>query len=221
MATTNNEKTVFLASTDDWESWNLQFQAQAVAGSLWNQIQGLTPFLHEPTAPDPAQHKHKAPSQSTIAARSGTISAGDEDDNGQTSQAEQASQPITIADLTTDGFRTYQMEWTIHQANDKKYTQQVERLERLKQWILKTISPHFQLTSCDPIQPITHWYKALKLQAGISDDEALRKAREAYRQATRPLLRAPKDLIKWSEAWEQAMATARRKGVPEALTIKT
>lgn len=215
MASSNNEKTVSLANSDDWESWNLQFQAQAVAGSLWNQIQGLTPFLHEPTAPDPTQHKHKTPSQSTITARSGTASAAGED------EIEQASQPITTADLTTEGFRTYQMDWTIYQTNDKRYTQQVERIERLKQWILKTTSPHLQLTSCDPIQPITHWYKALKLQVGISDDEALHNAREAYRLATKPLLHAPKDLIKWSDAWEQAMATAQRRGVPEALTTKT
>jgi len=32
----NNDKLVFLASTNDWESWNLQFQAQAVAGDLWS-----------------------------------------------------------------------------------------------------------------------------------------------------------------------------------------
>jgi len=51
--------------------------------------------------------------------------AGD-DEPGQTNQL------ITTADLTADGFRTYQMDWTIYQANDKKYTQQTERVERLK-----------------------------------------------------------------------------------------
>ena len=53
-----------------------------------------------------------------------------------------------------------------------------------------------------------HWYKALKLQFGISNDEALYNAREAYQVATMPLLQAPRDLIKWLESWEQATATA-------------
>ncbi|KAK0631526.1 hypothetical protein B0T14DRAFT_597161 [Immersiella caudata] len=215
----NNEKTVFLASSEDWESWNLQFQAQAVAGGLWGQVQGVTPFLKEPTAPNPTQHKHKNPSQSTITARGSTESVAGDDEPGQASQL--TTTRITTADLTTEGFRTYQMDWTIYQANEKKYIQQMERVKRLKQWILKTTSLHLQLTSCDPSQPISHWYKALTLQAGISDDEALHNAREAYRVAIKPLLRAPKDLIKWSESWEQAIAMAQRKGVPEALTTKT
>lgn len=189
---TNNDKTISLTNSDDWESWNLQFQAQAVAGNIWKEIQDLTPFLSKPTAPDPVNHKHKAPSQSTITVRGSTSPTDDTET--------ESSQTITIADLTTDGFRTYQMEWTIYQANEKKYNQQVDAVKQLKQWILKTISLHFQLTSCDPIQSITHWYTALKTQAGISDDEAHYNAREAYRFAITPLHRAPRDLIKWSES---------------------
>jgi len=60
--TTINDKAMFLASTKDWESWNLQSQAQAIAGGLWSQVQRVTPFLSEPVAPDPAHYKHKAPS---------------------------------------------------------------------------------------------------------------------------------------------------------------
>ena len=111
---TNNEKTITLTSSDDWESWNLQFQAQAVAGNIWKEIEGLTPFLSEPTAPDPANHKHKAPSQSTITARGSTVPTDDRD-------TETGSQTITIADLITDRFRTYQIEQTIFQANKKEY----------------------------------------------------------------------------------------------------
>jgi len=62
---TQIDKSVFLASAKDWKSWNSQFQAQAVAGSLWSQIQGLTPFLAKLTALNPAHYKHKASSQFT------------------------------------------------------------------------------------------------------------------------------------------------------------
>jgi len=34
MAANNNEKTVFLTSSNDWELWDLQFQTQAIAGNL-------------------------------------------------------------------------------------------------------------------------------------------------------------------------------------------
>jgi len=78
-----------LASSEDWESWNLQFQAQAVAGDLWSYIQGVTLFLDEPTAPNLLQHKHKTPSQLTITASGGIASAAGKDDPSQPSQTDQ------------------------------------------------------------------------------------------------------------------------------------
>ena len=38
MTTNNNEKTVFLASSDDWDAWYRQFKAKAIAAGLWDQI---------------------------------------------------------------------------------------------------------------------------------------------------------------------------------------
>jgi hypothetical protein len=219
MNTNNNSKTIFLSSSDHWESWNLQFQAQAVAGGIWSQIQGVTPFLNKPSAPEPAHHKHKTPSQSTITARGSTESAAGDDDSGPANQ--QFSLPITTADLTADGLRTFQMDWSIYQDNNKKYTQQVEKTAELKMWILGSISKHYQLTSCDPLQSITQWYTALKEQAGISDDDALYNARQAYRQAIQPLERNQKDLLYWVRQWEEAISEAQRKKVPEALTTST
>ena len=116
MATFNNEKPVFLASSEDWELWNLQFQAQAVAGGLWSQVQGVTPFLTEPSAPNPTHHRHKTPSQSTVIVRGSSASVAGDDDSGQ------ASRLFTIADLTADGFRTYQLERTIYEDDKKDYT---------------------------------------------------------------------------------------------------
>jgi len=98
MNTNSNDKTVFLASSEDWESWNLQFQAQAVAGGLWSEIQGVIPFLNKPTAPNPARHKHKTPSQSTVMVRGSTESVAGDDDS---------SLLITITDLTADSLHTY------------------------------------------------------------------------------------------------------------------
>ena len=113
--TNNNDKTVFLTNSEDWESWNLQFQAQAVAGGLWSQIQGVTPFIDEPIAPNPAYHKHKTPSQATVTVRGSTASAVGDDEPGQ------AGYLVTIADLTADGLRAYQFEWTVFQADKKEY----------------------------------------------------------------------------------------------------
>ncbi|KAK5662283.1 hypothetical protein OQA88_8189 [Cercophora sp. LCS_1] len=100
-------------------------------------------------------------------------------------------------------FQAQAMDWTIYQANEKRYNQQADRIEKLKQWVLKT------------------WYTALKEQTGITDDKTLHDAREAYRQAVKPLARMPKDLIRWSEQWEQAIALAQRKKVPESLATAT
>ena len=128
MTANNNEKTVFLTSSNDWELWDLQFQAQAIAGNLWDQIQGLAPFLGKPTAPDLAKHKHKSPSsqsaaQSTITAR-GSLDPGTEEDPRATpATGSSSSTPIQITDLTADGFRTFQLAWTIYQSDLKEYNQ--------------------------------------------------------------------------------------------------
>ncbi|KAK3939363.1 hypothetical protein QBC46DRAFT_150174 [Diplogelasinospora grovesii] len=152
-----------------------------------------------------------------VSLRGASIELAEGDDGAESSSTNQ----ITVADLTADGFKTFQLEWTIHQARQKEYTQQDDEVKRLKQWILKTVSTHYQLTSCDPIKPFTEWYSTLKTQAGISDDKAMFNAREAYRLAVNPLTKAPKDLIKWSETWEQALSMAQRKKVPEAMTTRT
>ena len=97
MTTNNNEKTVFLASSDDWDAWYRQFKAKAIAAGLWDQIQGTIPFLIEPNEPDPSNHEYKTPSHSTASS-----SATSEDT--QTQRA--TTTPVvraTIDDLTTDG----------------------------------------------------------------------------------------------------------------------
>ena len=40
------------------------------------------------------------------------------------------------------------------------------------------------------------------MQVGVSVDDTIDEAREAYRLAIKPLVRLPKDLIKWLENWE-------------------
>jgi len=67
MAANNNDRFVFLVSSNDWELWDLQFQAQAIAGNLWDQIQGLAPFLGKFTASDLAKHKYKSPLSQLVA----------------------------------------------------------------------------------------------------------------------------------------------------------
>jgi hypothetical protein len=49
---TSSDNNVFLKCPEDWESWDLQFQGQAVSKRLWDQILGIKAFLTEPTAPD-------------------------------------------------------------------------------------------------------------------------------------------------------------------------
>ena len=98
MNTNNNDKTVFLASFKDWELWNLQFQAQAVAGGLWSEIQGVTLFLNKLTALNPARHKYKTLSQLTVIVKGSPESVAGDDDLGLL---------ITITDLMADNLYIY------------------------------------------------------------------------------------------------------------------
>ena len=113
MTTNNNEKTVFLASSDDQDAWYRQFKAKVIAAGLQDQIQGTTPFLIEPNEPNPLNHEYKTPSQLT--ASSSTIT---EDIQTQRATTTPATTTLvvraTINDLTTNGWKTYNIQYTVY-----------------------------------------------------------------------------------------------------------
>ena len=82
---------------------------------MWAQIQGTTLFLIEPIEPDLANYEYKTPSQSTASS-----TATSEDTQTQlaitalVTPAPDTSVPATIDDLTADGWKTFNMQYTVY-----------------------------------------------------------------------------------------------------------
>ena len=95
---------------------------------------------------------------------------------------------------------------------------QADKVERMKQWVMDITSIHYQDILYLPEDSIIQWYTSLKAQIAVSDQQSQLEAREAYRLAIKPPTKS-KDLIKWSEKWEQAVVTGQRKKVRETEDI--
>ena len=200
MASTSTDNNVFLTSPDDWEAWELQFQGQAGSKRLWDQILGTKEFLIEPIAPELTSFQHPVATGS----QSGS--------NGEP----EANIPLSFATLSGKNQKAFQFAYTVYTEEEKRYVAQIASIDKVKEWIRKTVSPNYQRTCCRPIESIKDWYEKLKEHAGISEYEAETETREKYKRATKPISK-PKDIPSWTTAWEQAMAAAQEKGLSAAM----
>ena len=82
---------------------------------------------------------------------------------------------------------------------------------------MENTGSHYFLVACDPETTLATWYEKLHKHMGVSTAQAKEKAREAYKIVILKL-KNPKDWKKWLKAWEEAMAKAQKKEVPETLS---
>jgi len=204
--TSTSTTKIILANATVWEDWKDRFLTQAVNLNLWDYLQGTKSLFIEPTRPKTINYplkRHSAASQS----RSQTIQEGNE----ETERPPSVQREPTFLDLTAEGQKAFQMDWTFYQDELKLYKEQHENIRKLKDWISSNISPHYQKTCCKPTEPVTKWYENLGKAAGISKRLDNTLARNAYRNALNP----PKlrNLLAWTNSWEQAMTEAKNKEV--------
>src|SRR5436305_7829484 len=106
----NTDSTVILRGPDDWDKWDKQFRAKAVANSLWEHINPDAPdpkaFLTEPEEPRLSDY---------TTTRESTATEGDSSQGRRTRQQRAATgTPTSIADLTIEGQKAFQLAWTIY-----------------------------------------------------------------------------------------------------------
>src|SRR4051812_1169609 len=99
----NTVTTVILRGPDDWDKWDKQFRAKAVAYSLWKNIDPEDPnpkaFLIEPEEPRPRDY---AARESTAASTStSTATAGESSSQGRRARQQRASSAAATPAATT------------------------------------------------------------------------------------------------------------------------
>ncbi|KAJ8103702.1 hypothetical protein POJ06DRAFT_217226 [Lipomyces tetrasporus] len=203
--TTNETSTekIRLTGPNDWEAWNRAFQIRAMASHLWQNIDPdqAKAFLTEPEAPSPSDFRR--PHQTRAGSSASTITVGD------------TSEPQAV-DRNGLAFNTA---WAVYTHQHKRYKDQESGVEKLRVWVMETVSQHYLESACEPVETITTWYSNLKEQCGQSDQVTKSRAREEYRAAIRPLIKPPKDFEAWVNQWEKAMSHAKKKGVADATDV--
>jgi hypothetical protein len=210
---TKNDSTAFLQGPGDWDKWNKQFQAKAVAYSLWEHI--------DPEAPETEAFLTKPPEPSLNDYATETIITESQTQRRQQGRraTSATNDHITVADLSTDGQKSFQLAWTIYIQHKREYAEQKTKIQDLKDWVISSVASYLFESACDPSESIRDWYTKIKQHSGASDDMTTTQARDSYKKAIVVLTKPPRDFHIWLNNWEQAMSRGQAKGVPEALSV--
>lgn len=223
--TSKNTDSVILEEAEHWETWDIKFKGKAVALRLWDLINPEMPeepFLTQPIAPK-AEHYDKklvrqgAPratrAQSTQSAPATTTSTTTLE---REEEVDTTSHPRNASEMTSAARSAFQVDWSVYTTSRSEFREQQESVVKLKDWVEKTTSDHLYETACDPTDSIREWYAKLAEQVGVSETQRRQLARDRYRATvSKPLNKAPKNVLAWLSSWEQAINFAKSRGVAE------
>ena len=219
--TTQPTESVSLKGPEDWETWNTQFKSKAISTDIWRLISPDEDqdFAEKPTPPKIGDYDKKLTRETRSQSSSATAAAaaqGSQQPVIHIEEVDYANKPTTAAEMTSAARQAFQLDWTMYQHEFKIYTAEREAIDKLRNWVLKTASEHLIRTACDPEDTLRGWYRKLKEQVGVSATKQMSEARSRYKEANKPLTKAPKDPLAWLNAWEEAVTLAKEKKVPEA-----
>ncbi len=195
-----------LDSPADWERWRRQFQSLARAADLWRVVQGLQTPIEMPVEPNMTSYPHSTPALQT---RSQSQAA---EDSQSTVQQENQLGPVEFAHLTPAGQKSFQIAMSLYENKMKAYNTQRQGIQKLIDFIHRTVAPAYLENCCDPDDDLDTWFANLKKMAGTSTSQDFTNARDRYNKAIRPLTKI-KDYEKWIVEWELAINNAQKKGV--------
>jgi hypothetical protein len=202
----SNESTIItLKGPDDWDAWEKQFKAEATRRSLLEHIEGTKTFLTAPMLPDPRNFNTQVQTSSS------SVTLG--------SSAGGRPGTISISDLSADGRAHFQLALSFYKAEKDLYDGEREALDKLQTWMTKTVASSYAQTCFDYSDGIKEWYNKLKEQVSMNEHTIKKEIKALYRQAVKPLSKAPKDFEAWITNWEQVMAKGINRDIPFAKDV--
>ncbi|KAA8641563.1 uncharacterized protein ATNIH1004_011699 [Aspergillus tanneri] len=120
-----------------------------------------------------------------------------------------------IWDIISGSHAEYQLAWTIYRTKLEEYNKQKAELNKIREWIQKTVSPQVYEFCCIPSDSLNDWYDNLKKNVGVDEFRVKELAREAYQKAIKTP--KPRDINTWINNWELAM----QKGIKAKIAVAT
>ena len=206
----NTDSTIFLKGPDDWDEWDRTFKSKADSYALWEHIdpdtQNPKAFLKEPGPPKPGDFHTAA-----VTPASSTEGTGE-------SQTQTEPTPVTIASLSAEEKKSFQLAWTVYNHDFSRYTIERNNIKELKNWVTSSVTGQYRRCACEPTDSIRGWYSKIKEHTEVGNQMLLETARTNYKKAVLVLKQPPKDLEAWVSNWEQTMSDAQSKKVPDAMS---
>ncbi|KAK4205878.1 hypothetical protein QBC37DRAFT_435865 [Rhypophila decipiens] len=235
--------TTVLKGPSDWETWSNAILKKASQLEALDLLLGNESFMPKPRLPSLADHAKgnnttagtnnaenitRGPALNTRSRRENitqdstqTLDGSNQSVANSPPPTETTSTAITMTDLDAEGKESLKYAERQYDRLFANYRAQIRAKDTINDFIEKTVAPHYKDTCCKYDMTITEMYQALKEQVGVSTNRANFLAREAYRAALKPPTKNAKELEKWVEQWEKAIAAAQSKNIAEATSTDT
>ena len=168
-----------LNSSREWEAWNNDFQARAIALDLWSYVDPSTDgeaLLEKPKRPEVTDYKKHQNPTSQVTPTESTATVGPNESSSATHNT--TSAPSTsetparcLSDLSPRDYQEYQFRWKEYNSLMREYNKQQDRVLTLQSWVTSTVARHYRYTCCDASESLRAWYANLREQVKSKDVE--------------------------------------------------
>ncbi|KAG7403558.1 hypothetical protein Forpe1208_v016190 [Fusarium oxysporum f. sp. rapae] len=203
-----------LSKPGDFLDWEHAYRIQAERLDLQQYLKRKTFLRDKPALPDIRKRKYTKTAQAQRTIRSETQES---QESSQDDIQETANGTWVVSDLTEQGQKTFQQDLAFYQLEERIFTDEKKALGTLKDWVLRTVSPSFIRTCCQPHESIYEWHYNLRARCGRSEADETRDARNRYLTLLKTAPKTTSQAIQWLDKWEEALAKGQQRKVPETL----
>ncbi|KAF7570285.1 hypothetical protein PtrM4_102870 [Pyrenophora tritici-repentis] len=215
----NRDPTVILTDYTNWAKWYQQLQAECAAYQVWEKVdpkQRGIPLI-EPQPPLAPLIGSYQPSTAATNLHVTQYRQAIGDDSAEAP----AYVPVRPSDLATNAKTSYKEDIDYYRIQleefkilNQRYQQERTGLGKLTEHIRKTVSQHLFYNCCKAGLSHRQWIENLAANVGIDTKEELKRARERYLAAQKPM----RLLAQW-ETWltemDHAITEGKALGIPE------
>jgi hypothetical protein len=240
MATNQNQRdaTVILTDSSKWIPWYRQIKMQSEALEIWDIIdpegnaQPRTKPV-EPLPPTVSDYEPAAPPRSTQTSSASTRTA-----RGSTRATTQdladimapptpmTNTPTRYSELSAEGkeaydgdAREFRMIFDSYKIRERNYRDERTNIAAMIKHLNTTVSPHLQVSCFEEHGTLRTWIANLQAAVGVDLDDEIRRVRERYHEALKPM-RSPQNWDLWLNEYDQAATRAETLKIGDVIQSK-
>ncbi|KAJ4256285.1 hypothetical protein NW764_016328 [Fusarium oxysporum] len=197
-----------LSKPGDFLDWEHAFRIQAERLDLQQYLKRKTFLRDKPALPDIRKRKYTKTAQAQRTIRSETQES---QESTQDDIRETANGTWVVSDLTEQGQKTFRQDLDFYQLEERIFKDEKKALDTLKDWVLRTVSPSFIWTCCQPHESIYEWHHYLRARCGRSEADETRDTRNRYLTLLKTVPKTTSQAIQWLDKWEEALAKGQQR----------